>query len=260
MLSFSAKRVPRIEKPDAKIASNATYASLISLPRPQYSPPPHAVPLSLPIRAHITLPLPQKSPSVAVNTDHDDDARLGFLQPQILVRKAHPLNTDRISVNNGGIGLPSDRHSMRELKQKPITAAPADAQMRSQPLLRINSTKSVAPQFKSKGSTFQSRSNKDVADLNRHSEQNREQVRVPTQLPSGGTATGGLPVSVQSDTLNQLDSHAATPNQTSTIHLDGSALGRWALLHLERALTKPPSGMTGVDPRATIPRSHVVPF
>ncbi len=46
----------------------------------------------------------------------------------------------------------------------------------------------------------------------------------------------------------------------STLHLDGSALGRWAIDHLERTLSKPASGMTGVDPRAMIPRSRVSPF
>jgi hypothetical protein len=46
----------------------------------------------------------------------------------------------------------------------------------------------------------------------------------------------------------------------STIHLDGSALGRWTVQHLERALGKPATGMTGVDPRATPPRSRVAPF
>jgi hypothetical protein len=46
----------------------------------------------------------------------------------------------------------------------------------------------------------------------------------------------------------------------STIHIDGSALGRWAIQYLERALGKPATGMTGVDPRATIPRSRVAPF
>ena len=46
----------------------------------------------------------------------------------------------------------------------------------------------------------------------------------------------------------------------STIHLDGSALGRWTIQHLERALGKPATGMTGVDPRATPPRSRVAPF
>jgi hypothetical protein len=46
----------------------------------------------------------------------------------------------------------------------------------------------------------------------------------------------------------------------STLHIDGSALGRWTVQHLERALGKPATGMTGVDPRATIPRSRVAPF
>jgi hypothetical protein len=46
----------------------------------------------------------------------------------------------------------------------------------------------------------------------------------------------------------------------STLHIDGSALGRWAVQHLERTLGKPATGMTGVDPRATIPRSRVAPF
>jgi hypothetical protein len=46
----------------------------------------------------------------------------------------------------------------------------------------------------------------------------------------------------------------------ATLHIDGSALGRWAVQHLERALGKPATGMTGVDPRATIPRSRVAPF
>lgn len=46
----------------------------------------------------------------------------------------------------------------------------------------------------------------------------------------------------------------------SILHIDGSALGRWTLQHLERTLGKPTTGMTGVDPRATIPRSRVAPF
>ena len=46
----------------------------------------------------------------------------------------------------------------------------------------------------------------------------------------------------------------------STLHIDGSMLGRWAIQHLERALGRPATGMTGVDPRATVPRSRVAPF
>jgi hypothetical protein len=51
----------------------------------------------------------------------------------------------------------------------------------------------------------------------------------------------------------------ASPSAT-TIHIDGSVLGRWAIQHLERTLGKPATGMTGVDPRANPPRSRVSPF
>jgi hypothetical protein len=51
-----------------------------------------------------------------------------------------------------------------------------------------------------------------------------------------------------------------TSAAASTLHLDGSALGRWAIQHLERTLGKPAAGMTGVDPRASLPRSRVSPF
>ena len=46
----------------------------------------------------------------------------------------------------------------------------------------------------------------------------------------------------------------------ATLHLDGAALGRWAVQHIERALARPSNGMTGVDPRATMPRGHISPF
>jgi hypothetical protein len=46
----------------------------------------------------------------------------------------------------------------------------------------------------------------------------------------------------------------------STVHLDGATLGQWTIQHLERALAKPTSGMTGVDPRASLPRGRVSPF
>jgi hypothetical protein len=51
----------------------------------------------------------------------------------------------------------------------------------------------------------------------------------------------------------------ASPSAT-TIHIDGSVLGRWAIQHLEQTLGKPATGMTGVDPRANPPRSRVSPF
>jgi hypothetical protein len=46
----------------------------------------------------------------------------------------------------------------------------------------------------------------------------------------------------------------------ATLHLDGATLGRWAIQHMERALARPSNGMTGVDPRATMPRGHISPF
>jgi hypothetical protein len=35
------------------------------------------------------------------------------------------------------------------------------------------------------------------------------------------------------------------------LHLDGAALGRWTLRHLEREITRPQAGATGFDPRMT---------
>ncbi len=46
----------------------------------------------------------------------------------------------------------------------------------------------------------------------------------------------------------------------SVLHIDGAALGRWAVQHLERTLGRPATGMTGIDPRAALPRSRVAPF
>lgn len=46
----------------------------------------------------------------------------------------------------------------------------------------------------------------------------------------------------------------------TTLHIDGHALGRWTVQHLERVLGRPSAGMTGVDPRASTPRSRVSPF
>lgn len=50
------------------------------------------------------------------------------------------------------------------------------------------------------------------------------------------------------------------PPSASTLHIDGAALGRWAVQHLARTLGKPTTGMTGVDPRVTSPRSRLQPF
>jgi hypothetical protein len=46
----------------------------------------------------------------------------------------------------------------------------------------------------------------------------------------------------------------------ATLHIDGAALGRWTVQHLARILGKPTTGITGVDPRMTLPRGRVQPF
>lgn len=63
--------------------------------------------------------------------------------------------------------------------------------------------------------------------------------------------------------LKQISGPTAVTRESparSTLYIDGHALGRWTMQHLERALGRAPSGMTGVDPRASIPRSRVSPF
>ena len=44
------------------------------------------------------------------------------------------------------------------------------------------------------------------------------------------------------------------------LHIDGHALGQWAVEHLTRTLARPPTGITGIDPRASPPRTRVSPF
>ena len=61
-------------------------------------------------------------------------------------------------------------------------------------------------------------------------------------------------------TIEQKQTGSSPKAFASTLHLDGTSLGRWAVQHLERVLSKPSSGITGIDPRATIPRSQVAPF
>jgi hypothetical protein len=56
------------------------------------------------------------------------------------------------------------------------------------------------------------------------------------------------------------DTPVGHPPPASTLHIDGAALGRWAVQHLARTLGKPTAGMTGVDPRMNLPRSRVQPF
>jgi hypothetical protein len=66
------------------------------------------------------------------------------------------------------------------------------------------------------------------------------------------------PTGVHSDAA--ADRRTLGQTGAATVHLDGSALGRWAIQHLERSLSKPANGMTGVDPRAGAPRGRVSPF
>jgi hypothetical protein len=76
--------------------------------------------------------------------------------------------------------------------------------------------------------------------------------------PSADAAARSFPNGARATTERKSEGPQATPG--STVHIDGSALGRWAIQHLERALAKPASGMTGVDPRANLPRGRVAPF
>jgi hypothetical protein len=73
------------------------------------------------------------------------------------------------------------------------------------------------------------------------------------QAPDGFASSG-------SNQMASEDGSRSNSLRGSTLHLDGSALGRWAVDHLQRTLSKPATGMTGVDPRTTIPRSRVSPF
>ncbi len=56
------------------------------------------------------------------------------------------------------------------------------------------------------------------------------------------------------------DDGASHTPRSFTLHLDGSTLGRWTVDHLQRTLSRPATGMTGVDPRSVVPRSRVSPF
>lgn len=67
------------------------------------------------------------------------------------------------------------------------------------------------------------------------------------------------PSAASSDNASDNQSRS-NQNSVTTLHIDGSALGRWAIQHLGRALGKPASGMTSVDPRAGVARTRVEPF
>ena len=70
---------------------------------------------------------------------------------------------------------------------------------------------------------------------------------------------GSTPISA-ADSSGAADYGIPPAPQTGMLHIDGTALGRWTVQHLVRTLGRPSTGMTGVDPRATLPRSRVAPF
>jgi hypothetical protein len=87
--------------------------------------------------------------------------------------------------------------------------------------------------------------------------------QLPSEDPSGDQSPADQYPSAspaRDATTTSGDQSKRIRSSVSTLHIDGSALGRWTVQHLERALGKPTTGMTGVDPRATIPRSRVAPF
>ncbi len=82
------------------------------------------------------------------------------------------------------------------------------------------------------------------------------------QFGPDGFTNQGFQVGQESrrDTSAYIPQLGKASSSAAMIHLDGSALGRWTIQHLERTLGKPATGMTGVDPRASPPRSRVSPF
>jgi hypothetical protein len=85
---------------------------------------------------------------------------------------------------------------------------------------------------------------------------------LPSEQPTSSQGYVGQyqsPLSGRDETADSDQFQRPRP-AVSTLHIDGAALGRWTVQHLERALGKPATGMTGVDPRSTIPRSRVAPF
>ena len=60
--------------------------------------------------------------------------------------------------------------------------------------------------------------------------------------------------------VRNLSTSDGRSQRAGAVVLDGSTLGRWVITHLEQVLSRPQSGMTGVDPRAARPRSRLSPF
>jgi hypothetical protein len=96
----------------------------------------------------------------------------------------------------------------------------------------------------------------------------RASAMLRAEPPSPGEPIGLAPSSEVDSPSGQTDFKPTSrddrePNDASapaTLHIDGSALGRWTIQHLEHVLAKPTAGITGVDPRANTPRGRVSPF
>lgn len=54
--------------------------------------------------------------------------------------------------------------------------------------------------------------------------------------------------------------NAKSGARSGVIHIDSTSLGRWTVEHLARILSRQPTGMTGIDPRISAPRSRLSPF
>lgn len=88
------------------------------------------------------------------------------------------------------------------------------------------------------------------------------------QAGSGSAAwdpvSGAMPISPPDGIPDLASSRDDTPARAKAkplrLHIDGHALGQWAIEHLTQTLGGPPSGITGIDPRAAPPRSRVSPF
>jgi hypothetical protein len=89
-----------------------------------------------------------------------------------------------------------------------------------------------------------------------------QSVPLAKEQPSSETDRPDQDQSFSTDSSNGDTGGPSNQNgpAVSTIHIDGSVLGRCAIQYLERALSKPTTGMTGVDPRASLPRSRIAPF
>jgi hypothetical protein len=75
--------------------------------------------------------------------------------------------------------------------------------------------------------------------------------RAPVDRPPRGPAAGDTDAETPSATMPPSRSEASSASFSGQIVLEGSRLGRWMSDGLTRMTERPPSGSTGVDPRAT---------